>query len=551
MNFSQFSHFAWVRNHVLAASVFCFAGLGASANNIQVSNVTLTGQDVSAGVNNAANFTYIEFDLTWENSWRTSASPNNWDAAWVFIKFKTVGGSTWNHVYLAPSGHNTSPTTPSTSYSVQVGLVDESIAHNATTNPAVGAFIYRSADGTGTFTAQDIRLKWFYRNNNVGDNDIIDVDVYAIEMVYVPDGAFWVGNNGSSTNASLAFYTSGGTSSYNVITEGSIAAGTAGANAGSLVIPGYDGGANMTIPAAFPKGFKGFYCMKYEASQQHWVDFLNTLTSAQQANLATSAGARNGITSTANVYSTTLPFVPMNRVIWPDVAAYLDWAGLRVMTELEFEKACRGASVTNNVVTDEFAWGTANYTSHTNTSPTSAGLTNEVSSVAGANTNLAHTTITTNQPLRSGSFATSSSSRIQAGATFYGIMDMTGNVYEQVATIVNVSSSISSYSGLHGNGLLTSGGYADVTNWPGLSSGAVTPSGLTAAALGQKGAGWFNANGSAAYINPGRVADRYWAPRGAGLSGSIFPSSSSGDWGNYEKGVRGVHTKPITASETK
>ncbi len=143
------------------------------ANNIQVSNVTLVNQNVTAGVNNAANFTYIEFDLTWENSWRTLAAPGNWDAAWVFIKYRTTGSSAWNHVRLAPSGHNTSPTTPTTSYNVQVGLVDESVAHNATTNPAVGAFIYRSGNGTGTFSANDIRLKWFYRDNGVGDNDII------------------------------------------------------------------------------------------------------------------------------------------------------------------------------------------------------------------------------------------------------------------------------------------------------------------------------------------------------------------------------------------
>jgi hypothetical protein len=177
-----------MKSYFLFGSIFFISIL--RANNISVSNVTLAGQNVSAGVNNAANFTYIEFDLTWENSWRTSASPNNWDAAWIFVKFRTVGGSTWNHVYLAPSGHNTSPTTPTTSYSVQVGLVNEGSAHNATSNPAVGAFIYRSANGSGTFTAQDIRLKWFYRDNGVGDNDIIDVDVYAIEMVYVPDGTY-------------------------------------------------------------------------------------------------------------------------------------------------------------------------------------------------------------------------------------------------------------------------------------------------------------------------------------------------------------------------
>jgi hypothetical protein len=112
-----------------------------------------------------------------------------------------VGSSVWNHVRLAPSGHNSSGT--GTGYSVRTGLVDESQFHNASTNPAMGAFIYRSANGTGSFSASDIRLKWFYRDNGVGDNDIIDVDVYAIEMVNVPQGSFWLGDNGNTSRGQL------------------------------------------------------------------------------------------------------------------------------------------------------------------------------------------------------------------------------------------------------------------------------------------------------------------------------------------------------------
>ena len=528
-----------MKSYILLVSLF-FVG-SVYGNNISVSNVTLAGQNVSAGVNNAANFTYIEFDLTWENSWRTSASPNNWDAAWIFVKFRTVGGSTWNHVYLAPSGHNTSPTTPTTSYSVQVGLVNEGSAHNATTNPAVGAFIYRSANGTGTFTAQDIRLKWFYRDNGVGDNDIIDVDVYAIEMVYVPDGTFSVGNNGSAgATINRPFYKMGSpNTSYEITSEALISSSGTGGSSGQLIHPEWGTNNLIPIPAAFPKGYAGFYCMKYEASQQHWVDYLNSLTSAQQANMPTTAMSRNGISSSAGVYSTSLPFVAMNGVYWPDVAAYLDWSGLRVMTEFEFEKACRG---TATVVTDEFAWGNTTYTTHSNTTPTNAGLTNEVSAVSGANTALGISNFGGTSPLRAGSFATSSTTRSQSGATFYGIMDMTGNVCEQVATTINHQGTVSTYTGMHGNGLLTSSGYADVSNWPGLSSGFISTTGLAASATACRGGSWFL--GSANY---GRVADRFWntIDRTSGLS------INRGDPQNYEKGVRGVHTKPITASETK
>jgi hypothetical protein len=62
------------------------------SNNIQVTNVTLTSQNTSAGANNSANYTHIQFDVQWENSWRLSSGPSNWDAAWIFAKFR-VGGS--------------------------------------------------------------------------------------------------------------------------------------------------------------------------------------------------------------------------------------------------------------------------------------------------------------------------------------------------------------------------------------------------------------------------------------------------------------------------
>lgn len=45
-----------------------------NANNIQVNNVILTNQDT---VNNTVN---IQFDVSWQNSWKVSSAPNNYDA---------------------------------------------------------------------------------------------------------------------------------------------------------------------------------------------------------------------------------------------------------------------------------------------------------------------------------------------------------------------------------------------------------------------------------------------------------------------------------------
>jgi hypothetical protein len=64
-------------------------------------------------------------------------------------------------------------------------------------------------------------------------------------------------------------------------------------------------------------------------------------------------------------------------------------------------------------------------------------------------------------------FATGTSTRSQAGATWYGIMDMTGNVLENTVTVGNVAGR--SFRGTNGNGALNAFGHADVDYWPGIN----------------------------------------------------------------------------------
>ena len=68
--------------------VFCLLSSQVSANNIAVSNVQLVNKNTSAGPNSIENFAMVQFNLSWENSWRTSTGPSNWDAAWVFVKYR-------------------------------------------------------------------------------------------------------------------------------------------------------------------------------------------------------------------------------------------------------------------------------------------------------------------------------------------------------------------------------------------------------------------------------------------------------------------------------
>ena len=82
-----------------------FISFSSYSNNIQVANVTLSGQSVAGPL--ATHYTLVQFDLTWDNSFRIGAGAQNWDAAWVFVKFQITGGAgctasaAWNHATLS------------------------------------------------------------------------------------------------------------------------------------------------------------------------------------------------------------------------------------------------------------------------------------------------------------------------------------------------------------------------------------------------------------------------------------------------------------------
>ncbi len=477
-----------------ALALLLFAG-SVAANNINVSNIRVTGQNTTAGENNPANYTLVQFDLSWENSWRTSSAPNNWDAAWVFVKYR-VGSGDWQHAWLNNTGHSSGTGTSAT---IDAGLLTPGTAFHATTNPALGVFIYRSADGTGNFSITGAQLRWNYGANGVADNATVDVKVFAIEMVYVPAGNFYVGSGGTETSAFYMYPTT--TNPYQITGEGAITVGTTD---GNLYYPSstYGGDQSGPIPANFPKGYAAFYCQKYEISQQQYVDFLNTLTSAQASTRYPNATTnRHAITVSGGVYSTTNPYVACNFLSWMDGAAYSDWAGLRPMTELEFEKACRGLETP---VANEYAWGTATVAGNAytleNDNATNEGIASNYSTSTG-NASYDITDGSIDGPLRVGIFAANADNqgRITAGASYYGIMELSGNLWERAVTVGNATGR--DFTGLHGNGALSTNGHANETAWPGLTSGEVTG----ATGSGFRGGIW---DTGATYM---RVSGRFFA----------------------------------------
>jgi len=527
-----------MRTQHLLPFIALMVGTTVHANNIQVANTTLT--------NNTGTTALVQFDISWENSWR-GGGVNNWDAAWVFVKYKLPGDGGFNHARLETTGH----VAPSGSM-IDLGLVSPGAAHNASTNPVVGVFVRRDADGTGSFSANGVQLLWNYGALGLSVNDITEVRVFAVEMVYMNQGAFYLGSGGTETNA----FRNGTSSAPFVISSEA-----------ELYMENFPdrlwaGGAILStiLPAAFPKGFAAAYMMKYETSQQQYVDFLNSLNRVQQAarvetdlsagvssvtdryvmgaTSTISSSSRNGIRCNATIDpngSITFycdangnsiggepndgQWIVANEMSLKDVAAYLDWSGLRFMTEMEYEKACRGHLPP---LPNEFPWRSATITSGPftldNTLTTSEGVASGYATTKG--NAMYGSSANTASAVRVGAFAANpgNTGRTAAGASYYGAMELAGNAYELVISVGNVAGL--GYTGVHGNGDLTSAGGHDPATWPPVT------------ASDQFGARGGSVSTTIANVGELRVSDR---TLGASANGTIHITHF---------GIRGIRTAP-------
>jgi formylglycine-generating enzyme required for sulfatase activity len=531
------------------------------ANDILVSSATLVGQNVTAGTNNIANFTQVRFNLSWANSWRVSTGPSNWDAAWIFVKYRIEGGtgctaSNWQHATLSTNNANHSITTDNGNPGTFTASLD-----------GKGVFIYRTGNGTGSINWQQVLLRWNYGTDAVLDACNVSVKVYAIETAYVPQSQFFVGDGSTTTPGNLRANVTTGAfliQSEAALTLGGGAVGSIGNNnksGQSAPQDEFDNTTPVTLPAAFPKGFAAFYSMKYEISQEQYVEFLNVLTVAQQLARSQAGAAgrfwsngttvtnRNGVKCvtfptgvTPGIYACDLNAngvvnesgdgqnIAMQGLSAMDFMAYLDWSGLRVATELEYEKSGRG---TVSPVANEFAWGNPNIYATSYAPMINPGAGNELPTSPSTATagNSLYTTTSAGGPIRVGAFATATSSRVTAGAGYYGIMELTGNVWELVVGVAH--SAGRPYTGVHGNGAITTAGFADVDFWPGSNGNAtsstpnVTPNnGSTSFAGLMFRGGSFNDNGFL------RLSDRSF-PGWNGLGGR-----------DARNGGRGVRTAP-------
>jgi len=491
--------------------------IGVNANNITVSNVTLVNQNTST------NTVEIQFNISWENSWRVSSAPNNYDAAWIFVKYKDSTNE-WKHATLSSSSGDHTPVSGTAIDAVSDGK---------------GVFLYRSGNGSGTFISSGNSILWDYGTDGLNDASLVTIKVFAIEMVNIPQGSFYAGSDTSNVGDVNSLFVGGASANPFQITTslvGDIQSKGEGISDSQddNVLKAINGNTGIGIDgdggidndndgeidnASFPTGYNAFYMMKYEVSQAQFVEFLNTLTRTQQElhTARQTAGSyamtdngslryRNCIRVPSSVGSGVITFgcdydgdgtfdestdgtgIACNFINWVDITAYLDWAAIRPATELEFVKAARGPSAPS---AGEYTWG--DLTISAGTGPSYSGQENEIASNASSNANYSSGGI--GGPLRTGCFAQSSTTRSQAGAGYYGVMDLSGNLWEELIPLGTANGR--AFTGGHGDGELSGTGYCDISNWYPTSGTRV----------GQRGGLW------AGSVDECRIANRNYAAR--------------------------------------
>lgn len=436
----------------------------------------------------------LRFAVGWEGSWKgrgIGKESGNHDAVWIFFKYRQREGSRWSewkHCSLRENG-----------YRVPVGAAVE-FGESQGINK--GIFVKRRKAGVGAVVWQGLEVVWDTGQDGVAEGTDVEVKGYGIEMVYIPGGSFYVGDaDGDAGNSFYRVGNEGRRIPYLIESEKEIGVG----NKEGLLYYAREtpaaGDQSGPVPAEFPKGYRGFYIMKYELSQGEYCDFLNSLTPRQRINrvsnqygnyrmyIKQAQDGRYGCDRNNNAgrwaeaeyrlmnEDDDGQWVACHYLSWMDIAAYADWAGLRPYTELEYEKACRGPGYP---VDDEYAWGTSRLGA---VAMTLLQEGTEEESPDRGNSNYYGNE--PQGPYRSGSYEKKGTDRESTGRSYYGIYDLSGNVDERTVTFGEREGR--SYRGTHGDGELSVNGEATNDDWPGFKDGAVSGS----RGSGQRGGCWW------------------------------------------------------------
>jgi formylglycine-generating enzyme required for sulfatase activity len=440
-----------------------FIATTAQANDLEVTHVETVRNDDNPRTP-ALNLT-----VTWENSWHTD---RNHDAAWVFLKFNKDErfDQGYEHTYLLPcSGAmlwKGDPAMPD----AQVTVAEDGtgfFVHAA--EPYRGPLTYRLTVGQDT-TRTPYSAGTF------------DLRGYGLEMVYVPEGPFTLGDPDTTALGYGAYYRSGDDGDFGGLYEITSADReiAVGPEDGRLYYRAdraiYQGDQKGPIPATFPNGYGAFYLMKYEVSQGEYAAFLNTLDDAAAAprvNFAVPNYRAFGGTISLGEDGVYRAEAPGRRNVyfhWDDMMAFADWAGLRPYTEFEYTKAARGP---DEPLPGEYPWNTSSVDQMTRRIDLA---TQAVVMLDGLDES-----------------ALTDANRERFGASYYWVMDLAGSMWEKVVTPAD--SVGRAFVGQHGDGVLGGYGFADVEGWP---AGYRDSDG----GYGYRGGGYYGRRASLGDFNP-------------------------------------------------
>ncbi len=306
----------------------------------------------------------VTFDLSWDNSWRAkweepseknvTGKPltlESWDAAWVFVKVLTdtnAKNNFWRHATLD---------TDASRHQVPAGAALDVGLDNSGAN-GVGVFIYRDTPGSGPVAFRNVRLSWMHDADEASGKDV-QLRVHAIPMVYVPQGPFKSKGPWGHPLTSISNSDTTKAGGYRVGQAVATAHFWGPEHVARLMRVRLEAG---TAPkhAAWPNGYKAFYCMKYSITQGQYADFLNALPADRANKQCPTSYNINRFTirrvADKGAYAADAPDQPCNFLSWSGIWSYTAWAGLRPITDLEYEKASRGP---REVARDADAWSAA------------------------------------------------------------------------------------------------------------------------------------------------------------------------------------------------
>lgn len=444
--------------------IFLSIGLTSFANNLSVRNGVIANNK-------------IIFEISWDNSWNFSSSGGSSDAVWLFLKGKEPDGI-WTHILLSPD--------------INCHTTESNILELELPDDCKGIFIQQKDGGAGKIDFSKIGITIDGTLSMYSE-----VRIFVIEMVHILEGAFYLGDS-----ASISSFCDSQSKPYLINDEKEITSSELRLyNPNKEFVPSQ---IPDFIPETFPKGYKGFYCMKYEISQIQYAEFLNTLSYSQQKTRTSYAPSsaigtmvmvnsvqpdssyRNSIAISRSGIDNQISALygcdgnqnglfdegedalnrAMNFLSWGDLSAYLDWACLRPLTEFEFEKICRGAL--QEPVSGEYAWGTS-FVTDADHSINDGTIFETVNDVVPPGYGLAnHGNIITisgwglRGPLRTGFAAGTNSTRLTSGSSYYGVMELSGNVWEM---FVMAGDEGEQFSGNPGDGTLSETGDANQEGW--------------------------------------------------------------------------------------